>query len=235
MVFRNRFLLSVGILLTSLLLVQCGGLQPVSSSRASAGTNASRLEPISPRGKSEKPLPAVGKKEETEEKLVYKKRREEPSSGDLPSPLAPPVTEDITEDSAPAPGNVREGLIGFARKYKGTPYKYGGKDPRGFDCSGFTRYVYKKFAVLLPGNSGMQAREVKKLASVKEAKPGDLLFFSKQPNGRGEINHVGLIVKVTARELIIIHSTSRGVVEENVALSPYWSPRVLYAGEIPGL
>jgi cell wall-associated NlpC family hydrolase len=227
MVSHKRIYLLLFLSGIALFFIQCASLQPVSSSRSSAGVNPSRLEPLVPRGREEKVVSGQTKTKESTHSSEDFEEVESPPSESFPSP---PTKK--REEESPGRADVRSDLIHFARKYKGTPYKYGGKDPRGFDCSGFTQFVYKNYEIPLPGNSGMQAGIGQRYASVKAAKPGDLLFFSKEPNGKGGINHVGLIVKITARELVIIHSTSRGVVEENIALSPYWSPRVLYAGDV---
>jgi cell wall-associated NlpC family hydrolase len=76
-----------------------------------------------------------------------------------------------------------------AHKYIGTPYKFGGRSPKGFDCSGLVWYLYKQHGVNLPDASHKQAG-----AGVKVKKddmvPGDLIFF--QTNGK--IHHVGLYV-----------------------------------------
>lgn len=63
-----------------------------------------------------------------------------------------------------------------AAKLAGTPYVYGGTTPAGFDCSGFTQYVYNKAGVNLPRTSDAQAGAVKRVSQAAK-KPGDLLFF----------------------------------------------------------
>ncbi len=70
---------------------------------------------------------------------------------------------------------------------KGVPYRYGGTTPRGFDCSGFTSYVYRKAGVSLPHSATGQMRKAKRI-SRSAARPGDLVFFH---GGRGAY-HVGI-------------------------------------------
>jgi cell wall-associated NlpC family hydrolase len=70
---------------------------------------------------------------------------------------------------------------------KGVPYRYGGTTPRGFDCSGFTSYVYRKAGVSLPHSASGQRAKARRI-SRGQARPGDLVFF----HGRGGVYHVGI-------------------------------------------
>ena len=79
-----------------------------------------------------------------------------------------------------------------AVKYLGTPYVYGGSSPKGFDCSGFTSYVYKECGVTLNRTSRDQFSNGVAV-SKDELKPGDLVFFSRV-GSVNSINHVGLYV-----------------------------------------
>lgn len=75
--------------------------------------------------------------------------------------------------------------INIAKKYVGVRYKRGGTSPKaGFDCSGFTRYVYKKAGKSIPRTSSAQ-RHAGKTISRKWAQPGDLVWFK-------DFRHVGI-------------------------------------------
>ncbi len=125
---------------------------------------------------------------------------------------------------------LRKNIAHYARKYKGVRYKYAGKDPRGFDCSGFTSYVLNKFDLQAGPSSRAQAAQGRRI-STRHARAGDLIFFSK--NGKGSPSHVALVVANRKDGLYVVHSTSsRGVVEENVSRSTYWKSRMLYARNI---
>jgi peptidoglycan DL-endopeptidase CwlO len=76
----------------------------------------------------------------------------------------------------PAPQSVSgNAVLEIAARYVGTPYVYGGSGPGGFDCSGFTSYVYRQLGISLPRSSGAQ-RAVGRVVSRSEARPGDLIW-----------------------------------------------------------
>lgn len=82
--------------------------------------------------------------------------------------------------------NVRQGIISTAKKYLGTPYVWGGKTPRGFDCSGLTSYVYRQYGIKLPAWSNHQTK-VGVRSNIRNARPGDLVGWN-----RG--GHVGIYI-----------------------------------------
>jgi cell wall-associated NlpC family hydrolase len=77
-------------------------------------------------------------------------------------------------------------VVGYAKRFLGVPYVYGGSTPRGFDCSGFVRYVYAHFGVALPHSSYAQFGDGRRV-SRRSLRPGDLLFFDA-------VGHVGLYI-----------------------------------------
>lgn len=103
-------------------------------------------------------------------------------------------------------------LLSFAHKFRGVPYRYGGTTPRGFDCSGFTSYVFRNFGYNLARRGSHQFHNGDRVERSK-LKPGDLVFFGGRGNGPG-IGHVGIVTAVdgNGHDFSFIHaSCSRGI------------------------
>jgi len=84
--------------------------------------------------------------------------------------------------------NTDNSIVRTAERYLGVSYRHGGSDPDGFDCSGLTMFVYKKNRIQIPRSTNEQFRNGKRI-KIREASPGDLVFFDI--NGKG-ISHVGI-------------------------------------------
>jgi cell wall-associated NlpC family hydrolase len=111
-----------------------------------------------------------------------------PAVGTVANPARLPGSIPLAVDESRPPGKPSLGsrAVRIAAEQLGTPYRYAGMSPRGFDCSGLVAYVYGKLGVDLPHNAAAQysyGRPVRR----SELRPGDLVFF----HGLG---HVGLYV-----------------------------------------
>ncbi len=121
-------------------------------------------------------------------------------------------------------------LIKEAYEYLGVKYKWGGESPRtGFDCSGFTQFVFESYGVKLPRNSAEQAK-VGAYISVRKLEKGDLVFFADKGN---KISHVGIVISKKNEALKMIHaSSSEGITVTEIGKSTYWSSKIQYGRRI---
>jgi hypothetical protein len=104
-------------------------------------------------------------------------------------------TTSATEAAGGSAGTATQAaVVSEAQKYLGVPYLWGGTDPaKGLDCSGFTQLVYGNLGVDLPRTSSQQATTGQPVASLADARPGDLLFFDHS-SSRAGIDHVGIYI-----------------------------------------
>ncbi len=120
-------------------------------------------------------------------------------------------------------------IISYAKKFLGTPYKYAGSTPSGFDCSGFINYVMGNFGFELTRTSYGLA-EFGSTVKLADIQPGDLLFFKGSNINSSQVGHVAMVVEVSSSAIMFIHSsTSRGVTIENFKTSKYFIPRFIKA------
>ena len=101
--------------------------------------------------------------------------------------------------------SAREDLVDYAKSFLGTRYVWGGASPSGFDCSGFTMYVYAHFGYRMSHGASDQLYAFTRVSTAQRL-AGDLVFFSY---GGGDISHVGIYLGGGA----FIHATSNGGVK----------------------
>ncbi|MFK7969482.1 MAG: C40 family peptidase [Bacteroidia bacterium] len=131
-----------------------------------------------------------------------------------PTPPSPPKT-----DKPGRADKTTRVAIKTARNYLGVPYRFGGMDRKGMDCSALMMLSYKAAGKTIPRTSSAQSQTGKRLKK-SQIRPGDLVFFDSNLNGR--INHVGLVTEVRSNDIVFIHATtSRGVVEDVISNSYY--------------
>jgi cell wall-associated NlpC family hydrolase len=126
----------------------------------------------------------------------------------------------------------RDKIVNYAKKQIGVKYKYAGNTPKeGFDCSGFTKYVFSNFGYDLPRRSVDYESEGKKI-SVKESKKADILLFTGSNKSKRVTGHLGIVVSNKNGTINFIHaSSSRGVVISDMNIS-YYKERILGARRI---
>lgn len=124
-------------------------------------------------------------------------------------------------------------LLSYAKSHIGTRYVRGGKTPKGFDCSGFTSYVFRQFGISLSTSSSAQALQGTKIDR-SEIAPGDLLFFTGRASKSGRVGHVGIVVdhNYETGEISFIHAATSGGIKIDRVSAPYYAKRFLYASRV---
>ncbi len=122
-------------------------------------------------------------------------------------------------------------LIGESMKYLGTPYRWAGKTPKGFDCAGFTRYIYGKFGVTLAPSAGGQYKMCKKIEG-DTLRIGDLVFYGGRKNTK-VVGHVGIVTEVNNDgSFRFIHSATATGICITSSKAPYYKKRYIGACRI---
>ncbi len=151
------------------------------------------------------------------------------STGAVPRPFPIPGEGTVGTRTPPPIGAALEldsgAIVSTALGLRGIPYRRGGNDPSGFDCSGLVRYVFAQHGIGMPRLVAEQYQVGRRVKPAGIA-PGDLLFFSTKGAGA---SHVA--ISIGGNEFV--HApTSSGVVRVDALNSDYWGPRYLGARRI---
>ena len=115
----------------------------------------------------------------------------------------------------------------FALGFRGVPYRLGGADPGGFDCSGLVQYVFAQYGVAVP-RVVEQQYEVGDKIRPSDIQPGDLIFFNTKTRGRSA-SHVGIAL---GQDSFVHAPNSSGVVRIEALGQGYWGSRYVGARRI---
>lgn len=124
---------------------------------------------------------------------------------------------------------IRSNIVKSALHLTGTAYKSGGKSPEsGFDCSGFTSYIFTQNGLPLSGPSDKLAQMGKQIPQ-QALKPGDLVFFGNADR----ISHVAIVSQTNNDQIEVVHATtSAGVKVDEITTSEYWLSRYLFGVDV---
>ena len=156
------------------------------------------------------------------------------STGATPHPFPTPAPSSVAPRSPsptplpPAPGPRSASgysVTGTALDLRGTPYRNGGTDPSGFDCSGFVQYVFAQHGVKMPRKVSEQFHEGKSV-DASRLEPGDLVFFTTVAPGA---SHVG--IAIGGDEFVHAPSSTGEVRVERLSAS-YWATRFVGARRV---
>jgi cell wall-associated NlpC family hydrolase len=146
-------------------------------------------------------------------RFLAAQQQPEAPAAEAPQALVQQLPSDDATPAPPAPDARYGGVVGIAMQFLGVPYRWGGADPSGFDCSGFSMYVYAKVGVSLPHHAASQYG-MGSPVSRSELQAGDLVFF----NGLG---HMGIYIGGGQ----FIHAPHTGDVVKISSLSDSWYAR----------
>lgn len=131
---------------------------------------------------------------------------------------------------------IRNQVVMNALPFLGTPYHFSGSKPGGFDCSGFTSFVFSMFNMALPHSAALQA-QLGEIIDLKNAMKGDLLFFGyKNKYGQYRVSHVGIVYSNDGENFEMIHASSSEGVKIDCSKSDnwknYWSKKLLFVKRV---
>ncbi|MGH3048857.1 MAG: C40 family peptidase, partial [Gaiellaceae bacterium] len=100
----------------------------------------------------------------------------------------------LPDEAAAAPTGIAAAAVSYALAQLGTPYRWGGEEPGGFDCSGLVQAAYASAGIQLPRVAQQQYDATSRLPRGAPLEPGDLVFFGADP---AHVSHVGIVINAT--------------------------------------
>lgn len=145
------------------------------------------------------------------------------------------IVSSTPDINVPPPYNVAKVdtgvlLVSYAKQYIGTPYRFGGRTPKAFDCAGFALYLYRQFGYDLPGWSVAQAKLGVEVSDTRNLQPGDLVFFGGRHQTK-VVGHTGIVVETDPKTGVFrfIHASTGAGVIISKSTEPYYKQRYLTA------
>jgi Cell wall-associated hydrolases (invasion-associated proteins) len=132
---------------------------------------------------------------------------------------------------------VIDSVINYGKTLLGRKYRYGGLTPAGFDCSGYLKYIFKKYGITLPHSSREYATVGRKLPkdSIVNVHPGDILVFKGRNSKSKRIGHVAIVIENNNNQILMMHSCcDKGVAIENYLEAPYYLKRLVGIRRLSG-
>lgn len=152
------------------------------------------------------------------------------SGGFAAATPAAPARDSVTLSAA----QVADLIIDEAYKHIGTPYRYGARGPKAFDCSGFTSYVYRQFGINLSHSSKDQAHDGRAVeGTYADMQKGDIIIFGARAN-RKSVGHVGIFIEMmpNGQDFTFIHAATHGGITVSHIKEEYYITRFLGARRI---
>ena len=137
---------------------------------------------------------------------------------------APKTNSQAVVGSAPVVVTQGDKVVSIAYDYLGVPYVWGGSSPSGFDCSGFTKYVYKQMGITLNRTAASQLNNG---YEVTDLQVGDLVFFTNTYTTSAAASHVGIYIGNNQ----FIHAANGGVKVTSLD-HEYYAPRYIGARRV---
>lgn len=183
-----------------------------------------------------KPVPTPDQRSGTNEKAIKSTSElfRTDANGDMIMPSFEELLGEPIDNLGRTGGNeaLKDELVSFAKNYLGIRYRRGGKTPKGFDCSGFTSYVFRQFGMKLNASSSSQYTQGEAVEDM-DLLPGDLVFFSGRAVSKTRVGHVGLVTDVNPDGTFkFIHSSNSQGVTVSKSTEPYYSRRYIGARRV---